>query len=54
MPVTCGACGNKWTVQLAHVVRQERTPDGIRKLVQCPKCGRVQSSLEPKAEENGD
>jgi NAD-dependent SIR2 family protein deacetylase len=45
--MTCGNCGHTWDLLRAHVIRVERTPEGCRELVLCPKCGRVESIIKP-------
>jgi len=43
----CAACGHSWQVRQAHVIRSERTPEGWRELILCPKCGRVKAVIRP-------
>ncbi len=43
----CAACGNNWTLQRAHIIRAQRTPEGCRELVKCPRCGYEQSVTRP-------
>ena len=48
-------CGASWELQLAHVIRSERTTEGYRETVQCPSCGHVEMALKPDMGEcNGD
>lgn len=52
--MTCDACGHRWELQRAHIIRAEVMPEGTHELVECPRCGHVQRCFHPACEENGD
>lgn len=44
---TCSSCGWSWEIQRVHVIRRERTPEGFRELVCCPKCDHIERVFRP-------